>query len=232
MHIRYLSDLTASEWIRPHLHPFAQDVGSLVPEGFDGYARIFHPARSRDGRSVTWRAIAGANGRRVHPTMQFGNIAGSWRESGREDLWVAPPATGNLAPDIAVALIEILRLHTNTPDRCWFGVWDGWGGLDPGTARFEHPNRRYYLASGALEAASSSVYPNDWTHQSPSLWWPDDRAWLVATEIDLDSTYIGATRSAIDAVLAHPRIESLRVRLSDEIGEASDSLNPPPPPRP
>ena len=29
----------------------------------------------------------------------------------------------------------------------------------------------------------------------PNLWWPADRAWRVASDIDLPSTYLGGTRA-------------------------------------
>lgn len=69
---RYVRDLAPARWIGERLHPFAQDAGSVIPEGFEDYARIFHPAR-RDApeRAVTWREVATANGRTVHAEMQF-----------------------------------------------------------------------------------------------------------------------------------------------------------------
>lgn len=224
--IRYVTDLAPVAWIRDRLHPFAQDVGSVVPEGFADYARVFHPAH-RDGALVTWRAIAEANGRKAHAEMQFGNIAGAWRQSPRPDLWTSPPATGSL--ELASALVEVLRAHTTTPERCWFAVWEGWGGFDPGTPRFVHPQRRYFLARGAIEAAESSVL-EDWVRQSPSMWWPDDRAWFVSTEIDFTYSYVGGTRECIDAILAHPQIEALRARISDRITWDGDRINPSPGP--
>jgi hypothetical protein len=32
------------------------------------------------------------------------------------------------------------------------------------------------------------------------LWWPDDRAWFVASEIDLYATYIGCTSELARAI--------------------------------
>ena len=43
---------------------------------------------------------------------------------------------------------------------------------------------------------------------SPNLWWPDDRAWCVATEIDLAWTYVGGSAALISDVLASPRLEA------------------------
>ena len=44
--------------------------------------------------------------------------------------------------------------------------------------------------------------------QSPNLWWPDDRAWCVATEIDLAWTYVGGTTALIRDVLANSDVEA------------------------
>jgi hypothetical protein len=43
---------------------------------------------------------------------------------------------------------------------------------------------------------------------SPNLWWPDDRAWCVATEIDLAWTYLGGSTALISDVLSKPRLEA------------------------
>jgi hypothetical protein len=45
-------------------------------------------------------------------------------------------------------------------------------------------------------------------NHSPNLWWPDDRAWCVATEIDLAWTYVGGPAALISDVLANPRLEA------------------------
>ena len=44
MTVRYTSDVSPGRWIKDRLHPFAQDTGSVIPEGFEAYARVFHPA--------------------------------------------------------------------------------------------------------------------------------------------------------------------------------------------
>lgn len=228
----YLRDLAPSRWIGERLHPFAQDAGSVIPDGFEDYARIFHPAR-RDApeRAVTWREIATTNGRTVHPEMQFGNIAGTWsRRSPQPGLWSVDPRVGSLPPELARALVSVLRPRTATPDRCWFAVWEGWGDLRPqrGVPTLELPHRRYYLAEGTVDDALRTVSEPDWRYQSASMWWPDDRSWFVSTEVDFSWTYVGGTKACIDAVLAHPEIEALRARLSDRITIDGDTLNPPP----
>jgi hypothetical protein len=117
----------------------------------------------------------------------------------------APPRAGTLAPEAARAVASILARHTSTPGRCWFAVWDGWGAgyaFDrAAAATFALPNRRYHLASGPAAAAGTSVLLPPWT-QSASLWWADDRAWCVATEVDLYSSFVGCDERAADELTA------------------------------
>jgi hypothetical protein len=53
--------------------------------------------------------------------------------------------------------------------------------------------------------------------QSPTLWWPDDRAWCVASEVDFHSTYVGGSRQLIDRLLGDERIEALEAAVTDRV---------------
>lgn len=227
----YVTRLPPTAWVHDHLHPFAQDVGSVIPEGFEDYARVFHPAY-RDRRPVLWREIAEVNGRTVHSQMQFGNISGSWHSSPAPHLWSEPPQPGKLPLELVRALVSILRPRTRTPEVCWFAVWVGYGRPQPLGALpcFGIPQREYYLASGPLDDAIPGVYGEMSRYQSASMWWPEDRSWFVSTEVDLAYTYVGGTRECIEAVIADPAIESLRARLSDRISWDGDTINPSPGP--
>jgi hypothetical protein len=168
-------------WIAGRLHHFGEDAGSVVPVGFQAYARIDHA-----------------------------------------------PQQGVLPEPAASALARVLAGHTATPSDCWFGLWAGYGYLTPGTAvrwleaghphrpprpaRFrislrrrrdpaggrplvKLPHRDYLLYRGAVEQAPG--WPD-----GPNLWWPGDRAWFVASEMDLTRTYVGGAATTIEALLA------------------------------
>ena len=72
--------------------------------------------------------------------------------------------------------------------------------------RFDLPHRRYYLVTGhTLDVAAirwPSVPPERGHWFRPDLWWPDDRSWFVATDVDFWSTYLGGTSAMTDAVAA------------------------------
>jgi len=257
MPLEYVDDLRPARWIAERLHPFAQDVGAIVPPGFVAYARIFHPAMRRGAgqveRPVTWKEIAEANGRVHHPAMQFGALVGApaLRRGSQPGLWDGLPRTGTLPLDLARILVRMLRGHTRSPDLCWFAAWEGWGdpvfamlvgSSDPSVPppeivviekperrpTFKLPGRGYYIARGPLSAALDPVYGVASHYQSASIWWPDDRAWCVATEVDFDWTYVGGSTACIAAVLGNPQLEALPARLSDGVDWASDPINPAP----
>jgi hypothetical protein len=75
--ITWLSDVSPADWIAPRLHGFNMDTGSVVPEGFEAYCRIFHPLRRHEpgATSRTWAEVAAQKGRIVHPEMQLHMIS-------------------------------------------------------------------------------------------------------------------------------------------------------------
>jgi hypothetical protein len=83
--------------------------------------------------------------------------------------------------------------------------------------RVRLPNREYLLYQGPAEAVVATAgLPRAWG-QCASLWWPADRAWCVASEVDLPWTYVGGPRGLIDAILADGRIEALPASPGDPV---------------
>ena len=227
-------------------HPATRQVGQVaVPvtwrEVADANLRVHH-AEMQFGALVT----------------RVGTPARFYDRDPQPGLFDGWPKVGSLPLDIARALFEVLGDHTSTRDRCWFAAWEGWGDfrdgsaalatLDgspddapttfpPGTYRekpterptFTLPHRGYYLARGPLAAALETVYGVKWDYISASIWWPDDRAWCVATEVDFDWTYVGGSAECIAAILSRPDLEALPAQLSDGVTYNSDRLNPTPP---
>ncbi len=115
---QWLRDVTPASWIAPRLQPFLQDVGSVIPSGFEAYARLFHPVEEVvDGvpRKRRWSDIAAENGRVAHPEMQFHMVsrpAGDPVLAGyhRGD----DPSWGSLPLEERRVLVELLRGETTT----------------------------------------------------------------------------------------------------------------------
>jgi hypothetical protein len=195
--------------------------------------RVFHHAHKREEDDIVhvrWCDIAAANGRAAHAGMQLCALTGS--ESAEEDaqpgVFDMPPRGGSIPRSLIPPLLEALARHTATPERCWFAVWVGWGGLRPELRymnAFETPGREYFLLEGPIECAMENLneYPST---QSANIWWPHDHAWCVVTEIDLKTTYIGCAEACRDDLLARPKLEAHEIDPSYEIDWRSDKLNP------
>lgn len=234
-------DLSPASWVVAGLSGFFETVTSVVPSGYGAYARIYHPAWLVEGDSrtpKTWREIAAENGRTAHREMQWYGIAGGYPSLDDDGYplrdaqvdptkrWLELPAMGTLPAEIADPLLRILFGHTKSREG-WFGVWEGFNltsSQTKPTSSFGPLERRYLLFGAPLRAitASFSLPP---LHQSANLWWPEDRAWCVATEVDFMTTYIGGTEEAIRAIVESPHLESDRVEPSDRV--SADPLNAP-----
>lgn len=60
----------------------------------------------------------------------------------------------------------------------------------------------------------------------PQLLWPDDHAWVVASEIDWDSTILAGSRALIAGVLADARFEAFEVDEDCNLTDDGDTINP------
>ena len=197
--IRWPGDTSPASWVGLRLHPFNQDTGSIVPEGFEAYCRVFHPDGPlfADGSFRSWTEIAKNNGRIAHRNMQFHMIDRPMGSPVPDRMHEGSgPSTGTLPPMELQRLVEVLRLETGTPDRCWFCIWEGYGNIEIGDAALvQHTARNYGLYPGPIDLAMAPLDVDTADRQSPNLWWPEDQAWIVATGIDFAWTYVGDQRS-------------------------------------
>jgi hypothetical protein len=151
------------------------------------------------------------------------------------------------------ALTRLVERHTSTPEACWFCLWDGYGYLAPGgmiearayftegskprlsrlpfsfqrkpkkrpmPAKRVTPNnaRSYRLFTGSVADAVG------W-EDGPNIWWPEDRAWCVASEIDHPYSYVGGSEELIEELLADPELEALPAQPEDPVTYDSDKIN-------
>jgi hypothetical protein len=110
-----------------------------------------------------------------------------------------------------------------------------WRGLVDNAAPFELPQRRMHLLSGPLVAIEDFYEHYDrpsslCLRNPPSLWWPKDASWCVGTDVDLMTTYVGASGAAIEALLADDQLEVLAVPDSQSVTWQADTINPLPAP--
>lgn len=224
-------------WISQYRLPFdAYAVGSLVPVVFERYARVFHPARAGHGdgagddRLVRWDDVAAWSGRTMHPLAQWDRLATPVLEPATPPPFTLPPFADGLPPDSLATLCDVLAAHTATPDDCFVGVWEGhgWpvsGWADPVVLDLEQ--RTYGMRRGRLALALRVGWdgPAGRVPEPPNILWPADRAWFVASDTDLDSTYVGGSGELIDVLVRHPDLEAWEIRPTDPITFDSDAVN-------
>lgn len=244
--VRWSDRVAEAEPVVGRLRHGSYTVTALVPAGFAGYARLLHPivTVTPTGRNLTrWRTLTPGADTRLGRRVQFPHLA----EAVGADPQDRPPI-GSLPVEDARILVEVLTQFTRTPRHCWFCLWDGYGWPHAGpafrrapaarhmartpppdrVARVHTPYRDYLLYSGPVDAALALIEAAPWWEQTPNLWWPADLAWCVATDIDLDSTYIGGSTPLIDSLLADPRLEVLPAHPDDSITLDADVDDPPP----
>ena len=96
--------------------------------------------------------------------------------------------------------------------------------------RFEHPGRSYLLGRGPIGLALNwTVNPlplapgKRWGYRR-QIWWPEDRAWVVATEIDFDSTIVATTNTGAEALLNCEGLEALLVPSDGRLDIGGDDI--------
>lgn len=225
------TDRSPASWVVDALRAGAPDtVAALVPPVFEAYARVFHPAVRYAGDEdvdVRWAEVAAANVTVAHPLMQWTSVTGSGDFLGADNqspLWDDHPALGHLPEQVAALMAAVLRRHTTTPGDCWFAVSDAVAG--PGPA-LELPRGAHLLARGPVELAAANFVPEP-ASQSPNAWWPADRAWFVATDLDLVTTYVGGSAALVAELLAAPGLEVAPAAAGQRTDAGADTVNPPP----
>lgn len=68
-------------------------------------------------------------------------------------------------------------------------------------------------------------WTTDFPGVTPQLLWPADHTWVVASEIDFDSTIVAGSRDLIDAVLADDHFESFEVTEDSDLSWDGDTIN-------
>lgn len=97
-----------------------------------------------------------------------------------------------------------------------------------GKAHFQLHKRRYVALEGPLSAAKEGDQHaglDFFSRMSPSLLWPLDKMWFLASDTDLDSTIVAGGSSLIQAIIDSPDLEACRVSVTDSLTFDSDRIN-------
>lgn len=180
-----------------------------------------------------------------------------WDIQSPHEGWIDPATLARLVPALAAAtatpddaVLAVWEGWGEFRASAWFG-WDESGAAVSGTRepelsdavrvalddphRLRLPGRDYIRIGCALSELEDPDWGYavglGWRHPhrdpSPQLIWPRDRAWVLGTEIDFDSTLVGGSRALIDAILADPSVEALEVHADSDLTWTGDRINPP-----
>lgn len=83
--------------------------------------------------------------------------------------------------------------------------------------------RRCLVFTGSIDAVLDLTIG----HQSltPNWWWPDDRAWIVVSELDAPSTYVGGSAALAQAILDEPQLEVVPCHPDHRFDWLGDRIN-------
>lgn len=245
------ADVSDASWVVAHLRSwgvtYPQPVACFMPDTYEAFARLPHPGREyvrqNDGSVVVnwkrWSELGAQRGVALGPSTRWEEVSGFAPQTGPVD-GIDEPNMGSMPEELVEQVADFVRRWTTTPEKVWFGMWEGNGtwwkgahavltfGIDPhaaerlridderdqvlrATPTFGTPERKYFLMSGPLEAVT--MLTDAAGGRTPNLWWPDDRSWFVSTEVDDLSTCVGGGRSMIAALIASSEIEAVRVSL-------------------
>ncbi len=233
-------------WVAEALdHDPQHTVAGLVSKGYAAFVRILHPAEAADGGLVTWGAIADAVGGAIHPGVQWKKLERKLEPDIVEELGLQAdgrgfaPNEGDLPVPLLRSLFPVLAAHTEDPI-CMAAYWIGWGGVERWPApHICIPQHRSDWEYGLYRGTLSDVLeqrelgcadePLGWSDSplmfSPNFLWPLDRAWLLSTDVDFDSTVVGGSESLITDICAQSVLETVPVSTAVSLSDAADTVN-------
>ncbi len=204
-------DGTPAAWWLEQLEPWGREalpVSSLVPSGFRSVCQVLHPWWGPDAVPTSWRSLA--------RQLDFPSVTAL--DATREMFSIRAAEDAGYSsspgePDMGTAetLVEILAGHTTSPEDAFVAVWEGWGDVPPqrfpGAARLDTQARGHFLLRGPLAGVLRSVDVSSYDRPAAGLWWPADRAWFAATEIEFEWTFVAGDQALIDRLLTDDRLE-------------------------
>ena len=222
--VELMTDVSEADWVVSRLRPWDEGevrVGSFMPAVFDAYVRIdqgdgepehgwsMRPEMLEDLASL----LSGPDAVSEPCWFCLWEGWGTW--SGGGTLYrVAGPG---MSRKQGKALQEAIRLEQRDREEREAEMRT--------IPRVRGQHRSYFLVRGPLSAAVQLWEAAG--HEPPNLWWPDDRSWLVSTEIYAKLTYLGGPKELVGAVLDSQALLAVEVSIDDPL-----SLPSSPPERP
>lgn len=209
---RPAASAAAADWAARAVsrHAFGT-VGSILPaDDFAETLRVLHPFPSTDGSELSWKAVASSVGVAFSPDIDSDSLVEAMRVASPSGAEPASPMTGRISSEIACHILNTVATSSLADRPCFAAIWDGWGELQGETVDapiVRWPSRSWYLFESSVEdTRNAQELP-----VPPSLWWPSDRSWFVATEVDHRCSYVSCSKEAATRLIANTSLESFHV---------------------
>ena len=218
------------EWLC-HKLEWGRVLRAWVPDGFERYVRVLHPAYTKVWKEqdvlaevpVPWSAVSAWSGNPLHATssirdlrLRSDGLFWSQGEAGGSD-----PLEGQLGKTNLSDLLKLLVTETTTPEEIWMLVWIGYGDLPNNigypveiNSSLTGSGRKYVLLRASISSSLGELQGVALEHP-PSFWWPADHSWFVVCDIDASSTYVGGSDTLIGRILSSPDLETFPAELND-----------------
>lgn len=204
--LRHELDLRAAEWLKESTNDW-RDTLAWGPNVFPARVRVLHRAEDALLDSAT----------------------------------AAQMLEGKMGETDMNALVSVLARHTATPDDCFFALWVGHGEINGSARRLASASSRSSRLRRREKLANAHAFPDAWFRVGPrqfvlfsgalgdagrwppplgasqlvlppTLMWPADHAWCVASDIDRGWTGVGGEHDLICALMDLPVLDT---RLPD-----------------
>jgi hypothetical protein len=223
------TDVAQADWFVERINLVRQlVVGGFIPEGFEAYGRILHPAYAdvQLVHRVRWAQIAHWSGRNLTPESSFCSIAFPAYEPPGPPPWRLREPWDVMDYSDRDELVRVLRNHTDDGEVCSFCIWNGYGmspffagegrqrprqvdtrdpngGVPESVAagpKVRFGGSEYYLVNGPLDTASDFCV-------GPNAYWPLDHSWCVVTTLDAESTLVAGSAALIQELVGSEDVE-------------------------
>lgn len=206
----------SADWIAPARRGSMGTVGALVPNAYSSIMRVHAPPPIPGDWWSTYRdlyefvAEIGAR----HTSRADRAWFAMWEGHGFDTVstrvaWWDPPVD-----DVERRAREAERARLRDEDRRRTAAIRT--GLSE-VPRFELPDRTYYLMEGPVAAVAGLRDPSTGHWRNPDLFWPDDRRWFVATDVDFWSLYVGGDNDFIADLADRVATPSETVTLAHQL---------------
>jgi hypothetical protein len=208
-------------------HGEGSRVAESIPSIYDRYLRVFHPFLPADpdrpdemlpGPARTWASLAAEAGVVFHAEISWYSLLpalGGW-DNEKRPYWVNE---GNIDEPVRSSLFGRLADATGAvPGFFYYDLAPIVRGGVP--LLFRGPVDAIAEIQKLADAVVGEPVPG------PEYVWAEDRSWVLNTDYDLASTYLGCGEVLAEAILTDITLEAVPVLPTTRVDDSADLINP------